>query len=535
MILKRIASYPLSFFYFYKWAILTGILIPASYMPFPPWAVFFCFIPLWNFALKQNTLKTILIGGWLCQVFITVCGGNWMTYTIKEFGGFSWGGAVLIFLIFSTAGNLQIPIALALWFICQKKLKQLPIPSIRSLLGYLLLPTIFSLCLLYYPTIFKWHLGYTWFYANWPAAQTAEIWGFQFINTLTLFSNLLFLMAFKKPLSLKTTVKPILVWILLFATLNLWGAYLKHRWPKPTHTAKVLIVQPNSQRPTPEQQKNKKHFYHKQELKLFNETKKHLPQNTDIDFILWPEGSYPYILHDSIKHFYTQNRVAKYAKSLNTSLIINATHEKITGYSNSLFVFNKQGQLIQQPYDKIHLMVFGEYWPSIFSWIPFAEKLYAHFNRSFLRGNGKFTVANLYGIRIGFLICYEGLFDDMVRNLIHNDADILLNTSNDMWFGKWQQPWQHLYMTLSRAIEFRRSLVRGTNSGFSSAVTAKGDILYRSKLGESTSYVQEVPYSPQAKSTIFSLWGYYINQIFLWTMLFFCALVYWIKVHFQPH
>ena len=524
----------MSFFYFYKWPILTGILIPASYMPFPPWAVFFCFIPLWNFALQQKTLKPILIGGWLCQVIITICGGGWMAYAIKEFGDFSWISSILIYMVFAIGANLQIPIALALWFICQKKLKQLRTPHISPLFTYMLLPTIFSLCLLYYPTIFKWHLGYTWFYANWPAAQTAEIWGFQFINTLILFSNLLFLVAFKKPLSLKTTAKPILVWTLLFATLNLWGTYLKHRWPKPTHTAKVLMAQPNIKHISVEEKKNENYFLGIKFLKLLQETKQYLSSSSHIDFILWPEGSFMFRLNADL--YYTSNNypLQQHIRSLNTPILITAPRDIEGNITNSIFSFNKLGELIQKPYNKIRLMAFGEYWP--FKWIPYSSKLFSkmnihfpHRSKGFIHGSGKFTVASLNKIIIGFFICYEGLFEKLSRNLANKGAYILLNTSNDRWFGKWQQPHQHFYVTLSRAIEVRRPVLRGTNSGFSGLVTAKGDIMYKSHLWKSQYWIQSIPYNPQAPSTIYSSWGYYINQMFLWVIVL-TSLLYGIKI-----
>ena len=340
---------------------------------------------------------------------------------------------------------------------------------------------------------------------------------------------------FKKPLSLKRILKPVIIWVSLFGGLNLWGIYLKHRWPEPTHAAQALIVQPNILPPSSENKDEGTYFYKNQELKLFHETQKHFPSDKNIDFILWPEGGYPYALQDSIRHSNVTKRISQFTQSLNSSLVISATRKQSKGYSNSIFVFNKQGQLVQTPYDKIHLMAFGEYWPSSMNWIPFIEKIYPHFNRSFLKGNGEFITTSLYGIHLGFLICYEGLSDQLTKNLANKGAHILLNSSNDMWYGKWQQPWQHLYMTLARAIEVRRPVLRGTNSGFSSVVTAKGDILYRSKLGIQTSHIQQIPYNQQQKHTVFSSWGYYLNQIILWTMLFGCILLYWLKVYFTDH
>ena len=91
-----------------------------------------------------------------------------------------------------------------------------------------------------------------------------------------------------------------------------------------------------------------------------------------------------------------------------------------------------------------------------------------------------------------------------------------MNVTNDSWYGSWQEPYQHLYMTLSRAIEVRRPLVRGTNTGFSAFISAKGEIDYITPLNKNISYVQEVTYNSQEKYTVFTSWGYHINQYFLW-------------------
>ena len=141
--------------------------------------------------------------------------------------------------------------------------------------------------------------------------------------------------------------------------------------------------------------------------------------------------------------------------------------------------------------------------------------------RSFIKGTGDNKVIQLNGISLGLQICYEGLFDWFTRDVVQEGASILVNVSNDAWFGTWQEPWQHLYMTLSRAIEVRRPLVRGTNSGFSAVVSAKGEISSPMVLGRNFSQIKEVVFYSRGSepSSIFVSWGYYINQVFLWFCL----------------
>lgn len=545
------------FLQFYFLPLLSGVLIGTSYIPFPPWAVFFCYVPLWIFALKQKKIKYLVIGAWLCQFLTNLIGFNWVAYTIREFGFFPWPVAVIGLLVFASFTNLHIPIALFFWSISQKKLNKIKNTKTLSFFTLLLLPLYSALCMEYYPMIFEWNFGYTWFYAKWPAAQTAQIWGLQFLNTLTLFSNLCFLCFYlqlisrweewkaaglkKKDILLylfrtKSHCREIFksslyhlrafwglaVWVLLFAGLNFYGYFLKKNWPEPDQKAHVLLIQPNIENLSTAYKRLKKDPRPFALSKLIQETEKYFNEkNPSPDFILWPEGAYPYrIKHEDGKA--QESFVQRQARKWQSSIVLSATGESSNGTSNSVFVFNKEGQLVQPPYNKTLLLAFGEYLPGE-KWLPI-EKLLPYYGRSFQRGTGENKVTQLNEIHLGFQICYEGLFDFFTRDLSRENAQILVNVTNDSWYGGWQQPWQHLYMTLARAIEVRRPLIRGTNTGLSAFISAKGEISSISHLNESTSWIQEVPYYSLEKSrqSTFTLWGYYINQCFLWILFFLC-------------
>ena len=88
------------FFAFYSLPLLSGFLIGTSYIPFPPWALFFCYVPLWLFALRHQKVSFLLKGGWLCQFVISLIGFNWLIYSIKELILSSWLSSFFAFLIF---------------------------------------------------------------------------------------------------------------------------------------------------------------------------------------------------------------------------------------------------------------------------------------------------------------------------------------------------------------------------------------------------------------------------------------------------
>ena len=538
-------------------ALLSGVFIGTSYIPFPPWAVFFCYVPLWLFALKAKNLRHLIVGGFLCSSVVTLIGFNWVFYAVGEMGLSFWQ-AFLVFFIFVLICNLHIPLSLALWWFFQKFKN-----SARGLSAKLLLPVLLGLCTAYYPMIFKWHLGYTFFYAKWPIFQTAEIWGFKFLNTFILFSNLVFLHiylhlrqslnvkaglkltkffifnAFKKflkPASYAFSLKLFFLYLAFFALLNLYGKYLENRLPPATHKINVLMVQPSIEN---YQQDNK--TYNSVILsKVLQETSKHLypakRAKNKADLILWPEGAYPYPVN-YLHAQKNQDPVQKWVRIFGLPLIISAEGEHSLpvkksekGYTNSVFVFDKNGALSQPPYNKIKLLPFGEYMPGVLAFLNewrFGE------DRAFRKGTGHHKTLGLKLVplnldktlskaqervaTLGFQVCYEGLFDNITRDTVREGADLLINVSNDTWFGKWQEPYQHLYMTLSRAVEARRPMVRGANSGFSAVVSAKGKISGPLEFGKQSQIKEVFLYSKAHKvNTFFMSYGYYINQIFLW-------------------
>ena len=74
---------------------------------------------------------------------------------------------------------------------------------------------------------------------------------------------------------------------------------------------------------------------------------------------------------------------------------------------------------------------------------------------------------------------------------------MIVNLTNDSWYGTWAEPYQHLYMTLARAVEFRRPVVRATNTGISTVILANGDVLEKSPLQKEWTHIFNVPYSKE--------------------------------------
>ena len=134
-------------------------------------------------------------------------------------------------------------------------------------------------------------------------------------------------------------------------------------------------------------------------------------------------------------------------------------------------------------------MPFGEYVP-FKKWLPFLGKIVAQV--------GDFHAGPPGGIltygdrRIGPLICYDGIFPELARAAVDNGADLLVNLTNDAWYGRTSAPYQHLVQYVFRAVETRRSLIRATNTGISAFILPSGKIENATGLFENAVRVQSV-------------------------------------------
>ena len=139
---------------------------------------------------------------------------------------------------------------------------------------------------------------------------------------------------------------------------------------------------------------------------------------------------------------------------------------------DSAAIFTPEGNS-QARYDKIHLVPWGEYIP-FKSFFFFARKLTAGAG-DMDRGSVR-TVYTFRGHAYGAFVCYESIFGDEVRQFVKNGAEVLVNISDDGWYGDTSAPWQHLNMVRMRAIENHRWILRATNTGVTAAINPYGRV-----------------------------------------------------------
>ena len=507
----------------YRWPLVSGFFFGMAFIPYPLITTFFALVPLWFFIFKEKSLKRIIVAALCCQFIATTVGFHWIIYTAQAFGNLNLFFSLIVFSGFLLIGNIYILLASTLSFFFLRKFSHLPI-----FIKLLIFPLSFSFLHFYIPTIFPWNMGYHLLWQGFPALQTAEIWGFRFLDTLfymfmlgsmiVCYHTKLFLRtspSFKWSLKLdKIGVLFLSVLVLSFIFLNLYGVFLKKRLPPPDASLKVILVQNNIGAIYKQKRRNpQKHAFFKTRS-LTKKALRHvrLKSNVskeEIDFILWSEGTYPFPIPK-------ENERARYLSSLSQSLQVpiitgTTTVNEDDQVFNSLVISDRQGQILKPHYDKLKLLIFGEYFPGL-ELFPFLRKLVPYFGGSLTHGKD-LVIQELEGVNLASQICYEGLFDHLSRKLALKKAHVFINVSNDSWYNSYQ-PQQHLTMNLTRAIETRRPMIRNTNTGLSTVIYADGTIKEISPRDRSWYKFYEVPYYKNPKKTFFLSLGYYTNDLF---------------------
>ncbi len=152
-------------------------------------------------------------------------------------------------------------------------------------------------------------------------------------------------------------------------------------------------------------------------------------------------------------------------------------------FYNSIFKISHNG-LIEPVFDKVHLVPFGEYLPLrvILEKIGFSQINF--FKSEFSAGKNFTPFALTDTIKAGGLICYEAIFPQYSHIIKHNKADVIMNITNDAWFGTSFGPYQHLVQTQFRAVENNIPIIRSANTGISSFINRNGIIIKSLKLNE---------------------------------------------------
>ena len=190
--------------------------------------------------------------------------------------------------------------------------------------------------------------------------------------------------------------------------------------------------------------------------------------------VIWPEAPSHLISNDpTVREGAGELAREEDAPVVVGTLGVDVDKSAARGYNlyDSASLFGSSGEYLGR-YDKIHLVPWGEYVPYK-EFFAFASKL--------TEGAGDMdpgharTIFHSDGHTYGIFICYESIFGDEVRQFVKEGAEVLVNISDDGWYGDTGAPWQHLNMARMRAIENHRWVLRSTNTGETTAIDPDGN------------------------------------------------------------
>jgi len=236
--------------------------------------------------------------------------------------------------------------------------------------------------------------------------------------------------------------------------------------------------------------------------------------------IVWPESPAPFFIPDPR----LQKWLTAMAQDTNSYLIVGSVDEVNDAKGqphllNSALVMDPRGNVLGR-YDKIHLVPFGEYVP-LQDLLFFAKKLTREVG-DYGRGTER-KVFDLNGIHAGVFICYESVFPDEVREFSANGAQVLVNISNDQWYGETSAPWQHLQMSRMRAMENRRWVLLATNNGTTASIDPFGRVVAQAARNVRTTLT--APYALESESTFYGLHG----DLFAWACVVISILAVFVR------
>ncbi|MEM1417792.1 MAG: apolipoprotein N-acyltransferase [Myxococcota bacterium] len=435
-------------------ALLAGVILAASVVPEPAPAFSLLFFVPFRVALERGPagFRRGLWLGWLTGFSCNVWALDWVIGVLEAFGGFPF------VLALPTAALLWA--AQALTFALATGLAE----ALRARGGpWWAHPLALALVFAGAPALFPWRpatgaVGWL------PLAQAAELGGPPLLDLIVLLSG-----AALAETLLRPRRAPALVGALVLGAA-LGGGALRLETIRARRSAapalSVGIVQPN----IPVAIKNDAQFLAGHLATLQDATAR--LEARDAELVVWPETAYPYGLPRDARREPRGPRGLHGRGARGPLLAGVLTYGGRCERWNSVISLSPGGN-VRGVSDKVELIAFGEYVP-LWHWLP---PLRAYFPCPGLTPGERPRVLEAAGARVGVLNCYEDVLPGRARVVAADDPELLVNVTNDAWFGRTAEPYLHDLVARVRAIEARKDLVRAVNTGVSSHVAATGETL----------------------------------------------------------
>jgi len=497
-------------------AVLSGAILSLSYRgSFPSIYAWFGLAILFASVLRTSGRVAFLCGFLHGLVFVVTC-VPWIADTLSIHGGMSRAAGWGVLLVIAVVWGLSTGVAA--WAIQRLSVRSYTL----ALVGAPFLWVSTEVYRTYLPEVsFPWSLlGYA--PSENPAlvqlATITGVYGLSFLaaafNALLLWSDCGEAREAKRRIRILSAVVAGLLLIMVIGPRFVPRGEA-HHWAR--------VVQPNF--PENEQYVGDWYADHKADMaQLQYLSLRPSVSGVKPDLLVWPEAPAPFSFQEP--HFVPY--ISKLARDFHNPVIVgvidwrpetaevNGTPRVTMAPYNSAVMLNAFGQRAFL-YDKMHLVPFGEYepFPFIHQVVTSVSEEVGGFHRGKNRAVGTFSNGNKFSV----FICYEAIYPGEIREFTDRGAELLVNISNDGWFGTSAAAEQHLRMARVRAVENRRWLLRDTNSGITASIDPYGNVTRAMRRDVRDS--ADLPYDFRTDQTIYVRF----NDWFAWMCVLVSAIL----------
>lgn len=455
----------------YILAVVSGILLALSFpkagLSFLVWAAF---VPLFLACGQKSAGKAAVLG------FVAGLTGYagilyWLNIVMTTYGKLPLPLSIFLYLLLVA----YLAVYVAVVFYLARRAEEKGIPAVLSFpVFWVGLEYIRSFLL----TGFPWaSLGYTQYRVP-VLIQVADLTGVYGISFLVALANVVIYLLLRKFVKKggesELAVRGAIVLAVLLTAVLVYGE-IRMREPETGHPLKISLIQGNI-----DQGIKWDPAFMEATVSIYDRlTRKAVREGTDL--VIWPESATPFFFQEDSPQ---SLRVRELARELRVELLFGSPAYDDTGgirrYFNSAFLVSSAGVPAGRS-DKVHLVPFGEYVP-LAHLLPFVSKLVEGVG-DFSPGDSIRPLETAKG-KVGVLVCFEGIFPEISRRYVAEGARVLVNVTNDAWYGRSSAPYQHLSMAVFRAVENRVPLVRAANTGITAIIDRNGVIGHRTGLFE---------------------------------------------------
>ena len=448
-----------------------GTLLFLSCATFDIWPLtWFAVAPLLAVALHPTTRKPAFYG-FITGLFANGGGFYWIVPFLQRFGHLPIIAAVPIFLLL--VSYQAITFAVFAWGV--RRLDD------RFGVGVTFLaPVVYVACEMVVPYVFPWYLAITQAWVR-PVIQIADLTGPLGVSFLLVLANGAIYDAWAAWRAKKALPMPRLA-----VAVGLIAASLGYGLVRIDQVSRARAAAPKIKIGVVQANIGIHEKWHPSlaqgQLAVHQQISRELEQK-GAGLVVWPESSYPYYFARDQSKDWPENDPRRAQRGFSTPLLFGTlTADNHSPYPyNSAMLLDRDGD-VRGLFDKNILMVFGEY-------VPYYDQIKDYIKRwipevsNWARGTdvSVFPLATPKGVvRLGPMICYEDIFPSFARRLVKRDPNILINITNDAWFGRTSEPYEHLALAVYRSVESRLDLVRAVNTGVSAYVDATGRVFDKS-------------------------------------------------------